>query len=122
MWVRNMIAERITIRALYVVLSTLRPVERWSAARGTFDEASPTIDWLIVLAVITLLVSILLALWTLFTHKRSENHLRQKLAELVIINERQQQEIAKLKQGQLTMPESITNAELPQKEVQALDA
>jgi hypothetical protein len=100
----------------------LGPKERWSAARRSFDGTSAVEGWMIILAVIALIISVILALWTFFQRRRTENLLRQNISELAITNDKLRQEIAQLKQEQLEVLESIIDAEPPEKEVPSLNA
>ena len=91
-----MMTKNMTVQLLYVVLLAIGAKERWSAAKSGFNGASSAEGWMTALAVIALIIAVMLTIWSLVKHKRSENFLRQKISELTIINNRLRKEIAEI--------------------------
>jgi len=124
-----MITESMTIQGLYVISLALKPIQRWEAARGSFNPDSAAKAWLTVFAVVALIISVILLFWVFAKHKRSENRLnlriteltitsvklRQENAELTATNEKLRQENAELYRKQVEVLENIVHEETPRK-------
>ena len=115
----DMITESITIQGLHVISLALTPIERWEAARGSFDTASALEAWLTVLAVIALIISVVLLFWVFAKHRHYEHCLNLKIAELIITNDKLR-EIGELNSERVDVLEKIIDAEQPRKEIPAL--
>ena len=106
----------------FIILSTLGAKERWSAARSSFDGTSSGEEWMVVIAVIALVISVILLIWTFVKHSRTENLLRRKVSELNITNKRLQREIAEFNKELFEVLQSIIGTESPDKEVVEIGA
>jgi len=117
-----MITEYITIQGLNAISLALTPTGRWNAARRPFSTASTAEGWLTAFAVVALIISVILVFWVISKRKDSERRLEQKIAKLTVLNEKLQQEIARLKQEQIDLLKKIIDAEPPRKKSTALNA
>jgi len=111
-----------TMQKPFIILSTLGAKERWSAARSSFDGTSSGEEWMVVIAVIALVISVILLIWTFVKHSRTENLLRRKVSELNITNKRLQREIAEFNKELFEVLQSIIGTESPDKEVVEIGA
>ena len=100
-----MVTESVTIQGLYIISLALRPIERWGAARDSFNADSSSNELLTVFAIVALVISIILLIWVFIKHRRSEDLLNLKITDLTVTNVKLQQENEKL---------TATNEELRQ--------
>ena len=114
--------ESIRIRELYVALLTIGARERWSAARSSLDGASFARGWLIAFAIVALILSVILVVWTFLKHRRAKNLLQKNVLELTITNKQLQRGIAETKKELLEILQSIIGTEPPEKETLELNA
>ena len=117
-----MMAESMTLQGLFVVLLTIGAKESWSAARGALSEDSSTGTWLIAFAIVALVISVILVIWSFAKHSRSENLLRQKVSELTITGKQLRREIDDTRTALLQILQSIINTEPPDKDVLEVEA
>jgi len=117
-----MMAESMTLRGLFAVLLTIGAKERWSAARGALSQNSATGTWLIAFAIVALVISVILVIWSFAKHRRSENLLRQKVSELTITGKQLRREIDDTRTELLQILQSIINTEPPDKDVLEIEA
>lgn len=124
-----MITESMIIRWLHNISLVLTPLERWEAAKGTFNTDSVTRALLTVFAIVALIISVVLLFRVFAKHRRSENRLNLKSTELTIANvkfrqknnelkannENLRQENAELYRKQVEVKENIIQAETPSK-------
>lgn len=116
-----MITETITIQGLQVIFLALTPAERWGAARRPFATSSGAEGWLTLFAVVALIISVILLVWVLTKHRRTERTLKQKIAELTATNEKLRRAIGQLKGEQVELLEGIIDAKPPKKKTPALN-
>jgi uncharacterized membrane protein (DUF106 family) len=106
-----MLMESTTIQILHVVLLTLTPRERWSAAGQEFNAYSAVEGWLTGFAMAALIISLILVFYLSANHKRSLDDFRQKIAGLKGHIDELQQRISELDQQ---APAKASGQKLPE--------